>query len=101
MFSLSLSLPPLVGGGDGLVCESVGKADLFSDHFDGMRSPRWHFDGVDLPLTCHRSPRLTTFSFRSCEVRHFLVDFYPYVGTDPLGKFPLFRELLIFCLPPS
>ena len=24
----SLSLPPLVGGGGGLVCESVGKADL-------------------------------------------------------------------------
>ena len=88
VFVLSSSLPPLVGGGDGLVCESVGKADLFSDHFDGMRSR----ESVDLPLTCHRSPRLTTFAFRSCEVRHFLVDFYPYGGTDPLGKFPLFLK---------
>ena len=35
VFSLSSSLPPLVGGGGGLVCESVGKADLLSDHFDG------------------------------------------------------------------
>ena len=32
---MSSSLPPLVGGGGGLVCESVGKADLLSDHFDG------------------------------------------------------------------
>ena len=27
------SLPPFVGGVGGLVCESVGKADLMSDHF--------------------------------------------------------------------
>ena len=31
-FGSSSSLPPLVGEGDGLVCESVGKADLLSDH---------------------------------------------------------------------
>ena len=35
VFGLTLSLPPLVGGGGGLACESVGKADLLSDHFDG------------------------------------------------------------------
>ena len=28
VFGLSSALPPLVGGGGGLVCESVGKADL-------------------------------------------------------------------------
>ena len=28
VFGLSLTLSPLVGGGGGLVCESVGKADL-------------------------------------------------------------------------
>ena len=38
VFCLSLSLPPLVGGGGGLVCELVDKADLLSDHFDGMQS---------------------------------------------------------------
>ena len=52
-----LSLPPLVGGGDGLVCESVGKADLLSDHFDGKQSR----ESADLPLTCHPSSRLTSF----------------------------------------
>ena len=33
-FGLSSSLPPFVGG---LVCESVDKADLLSDHFDGKQ----------------------------------------------------------------
>ena len=29
----SKNIYPLDGGGGGLVCESVGKADLLSDHF--------------------------------------------------------------------
>ena len=37
VFGLSSSLPPLVGGDGGLVFESVGKADLLSDHYDDMR----------------------------------------------------------------
>ena len=41
LFGLSSSLPPLVGGGGGLVCESVGKADLLSGHFDGKQSAGW------------------------------------------------------------
>ena len=39
------SLPPLIGAGGGQVCESVGKADLLSAHFDGKQSR----DSVDLP----------------------------------------------------
>ena len=38
---------PLVSEGDGLVCESVGKADLLSDHFDSKQS----MEAVDLQLT--------------------------------------------------
>ena len=38
VFGLSSSLPPLVGGGGRLVCESVGKADLLTDHFDDKHS---------------------------------------------------------------
>ena len=46
VFRLSSSLPPLVGsGGGGLVCESVGKTDLLSDHFDGKKS----WESIDLP----------------------------------------------------
>ena len=67
---------------------SVGKADLLSDHFDS-KQPR---EAVDLPLTCHPSPSLTTFAFWSTEVRHLLLDFDPYGGTDPVSMFPLFRK---------
>ena len=48
----SSSLPPLVGEGVRLVCESVGKADLLSDHFDSKQSK----ESVDLPLTFQPSP---------------------------------------------
>ena len=34
VFGSSSSFHPLVSEGGGLVCESVGKADLLSDHFD-------------------------------------------------------------------
>ena len=52
VFGLSSSLPPHVGGGGGLVFESVGKADLLSDYFDGKQSR----ESVDLPLTSHPCP---------------------------------------------
>ena len=63
------------------MCESVGKADL--------------------PLTCHLSPSLTTFAFKSREVRDLLLDLDPYGGTDPLGMFPLFLRELLMLWPPS
>ena len=47
---------------------------------------------IDPPLTCHPSPSLTTFAFRSSEVRRLLLDLDPYSGTDPLGMFPLFLK---------
>ena len=61
MFGVSSSPPLLVGGGGRLVCESVGKADLLSDHFDGKQTR----ESVDLPLT---AARLNSFAFRSSEV---------------------------------
>ena len=64
VFGSSSSLSPIVGGVGGLACESVGKADLLSDHFDSKQ-----FRESDLPLTCHPSPGLTIFAFRSSEVR--------------------------------
>ena len=87
MFGLGSSLPPLVSRGGGLVYESVGKADLLSDHFVGKQSS----EAVDLPLNCHPFPRLTSFAFRWSEVRHLFLDLDPYGGTDPLGMLPLFR----------
>ena len=56
--------------GGGLVCESVGKANLLSDHFDSKQSGEF----VDLPVTCHPSPSLITFAFRSSKVKRLLLD---------------------------
>ena len=88
MFGSSSALPPLVSEGCGLVCESIGKVYLLSDHFDSKYSR----ETVDLPLTCHPSPSLTTFAFRSREVRRLMIDLDPYGGTYPLGMFPLFLK---------
>ena len=49
VFGSSSSLPLLVSEGDEQVCESVGKADLLSDHFDRKQFR----EAVDPPLTCH------------------------------------------------
>ena len=51
--SLDSSLPPLIGEGGGLVCESVGKADMLSAHFAGKQSR----DPVDLPLHLQSVPQ--------------------------------------------
>ena len=98
VFGSSLSLPPLVSEGDGLVYESVGKADLLSDHFVSKHSR----EAVKLTLTCHPSPSLTTFAFRPSEVRRLLLYLNPYGGTDTLGMFPLFlkRTADVMCPPP-
>ena len=81
VFGSSSTLPQLVSEGGELVCESNGKADLLTDHFDSKQS----MEAVDLQLTCHSSPYLTTFAFRLREVRRLLLDFNPYMGTDPMG----------------
>ena len=88
VFGSGSSLPQRVSEGSGLVCESVGNADLLLDHFDSKQAR----EAVDLRLTCHSSPSHTTFAFRSSEVRRLLLDFDPYGGTDPYGMFPLFQE---------
>ena len=88
MLGSSSSLSPLVSRGGGLVYELNGKAGLLSDHFDSKQSS----ESVDLPLTCHPSPSLTTFALGSIEVRRHLLDLDPYGGTAPLGMFPFFHK---------
>ena len=65
MFGPSSSLPPLTGVGGGLVCDSVGKANLLSEHFDSNQTR----DSVDLPSSCHTSSSLTIDAFTVDRVR--------------------------------
>ena len=59
---------------------------MLSAHFDGKQT-RDH-----LLSTYHQSPRLTTFAFRSQEVRRLMLYLDSYGDTDPLGMFPLFLK---------
>ena len=68
------------------MCEPFGKADLLSDYFDSKQSR----ESVDLPLTSHPYPRLTTVAFRSSEVRSLLLD--NHGSSDPLDMFYLFLK---------
>ena len=88
VFCSSSSLPPLVCEGGGLTCESNGNADLLPDHVDSKQSR----EAVDLLLSCHPSPSLTTFAFRSRAVKHLLVDLDPCGGTNLMGIFTLFLK---------
>ena len=83
-------------GGGGLVCETVGKADMLSAHFDGKQSK----DPVELPSTYHPSSSLTTFALMSREVKRLLLDLDFYGGTDPLGMFPLYLKKTAEVLAP-
>ena len=96
VFGSSSSLPPLVSEGGGLVCESVGKADLLSDNFDSKQSR----EAVDLPLTCYKSPSLTTFAFRSSEVKRLLLDLDPYGGLTHWVCFLFSLRELLMLWPP-
>ena len=83
VFGSSSSQPPVVGPGGGLVYESVGKADLLSDHFDSKQSR----ESVGLLVTCHPSPSVITFAFRSSEVKRLLLDLTLTVALTLLACF--------------
>ena len=83
VFGSSSSLPPLVGSGVGLVCDSKKSRE-----------------SVDQLVTCHPSPSLITFAFRSTEIKRLVLDLDPYGGTDPVGMFPLFLKRTADVLAP-
>ena len=78
MFGSGSSLPPVVGPDGGLVCESVGKSDFLSGHFDSKQSR----ESVDLLVTCHPSTSLITFAFGSSEVKRLLLDLDPLLDLE-------------------
>ena len=78
------------------MCGSVGKAALLSDHFDSKQSR----EAVDLRLTCHPSPSLTTFTFRSREVRRLLLDCTLMVALTYWVSFLFFLRELMMLWPP-
>ena len=79
-FGLLSSLPPLIGAGGGLVCESGGNAELLSAHFDGKQS-RNH---VDLLCTCHPFPILLSGQLQTNFLNTYTVQ---GIWASPLCRF--------------
>ena len=100
VFSSSSSLPLLVSeGSSGLVCESVGKADLLSDHFDNKQLGR-------LLICCSLAIHLLVFSplpsgRERSGLRRLLLDLGLYGGTNPLGMFILLIKRTADVMVPS
>ena len=65
----------------------VSKLKLF--HFNSKQTR----EAVDLPLTCHPSPSLTTFALMSSDVRRLMFHLDPYGDTDLLGMFQPFHKM--------
>lgn len=86
VFGAAPSLPSLISVRGGLMCDPAGKADYFDS-----KQPR---DAVCLPPTLHHKPRLTSFAFRSKEMKKLLLDKDSYGGSDPLCMFSLFLFLM-------
>ena len=62
------------------------KAALFADVFDSKQSNA----SLTMPQSCFPEAELTTFSFRSGEVKKLLLELDPYGSAGPDGIFPLF-----------
>ena len=88
-FGLSSSLPALVGGSGGLLCESVGAVDLLSNNFDNTSSPGTASLAIRL-LVLSPSP-----SDRVRLINRLLLDLDPYGDTETLGMFLLFLNVLL------
>ena len=66
---------------------------MLSAHFAGKQS----MDPVDLTSTCHPSPSLTTFVFRSQEVNRLLLDLdWIYISTGSTSRLDLHVLFILF-----
>ena len=85
VFDTSSSLPKLVNDGGGLVCESVGKADLLSEHFDSKQSRA----AVDLPLTPipKGPPSSSVANYRPISITSVLSKVFERLVSVRLGRF--------------
>ena len=72
-----------------------------SSYWGGWWSGLQSRDPLDLPSICHLSLSLTTFAFRSWEVKRLLRDLDSYGSTYPLGMFPLFLKKTAESYSPS
>ena len=86
LFGVDVAVPPLLRPDGSLTHCLKEKAALFADVFDSTQSN----DSLTMPQSCFPAAELTTFAFRSGEVKKLLLELDPYGGAGPDGIFPLF-----------
>ena len=91
LFGMDVAVPPLLRPNGSLTHCPKEKAALFADVFDGKQSN----DSLSMPQSCFPEAELTTFAFRSGEVKKLLLELDPYGGTGPDGIFPLLKLPII------
>jgi hypothetical protein len=97
VFGSRSPLPPLLDTGDTLVCSPEGKANLLNSHFDSKPCRL----GIELPSTCHPEGKMSSFAFRSGEVRRLISGLDAYAGTDLACLFSLFYKKAAAVLAPK
>ena len=86
LFGVGVAVPPLLRPDGFLTHCPKEKAALFADVFDRKQSN----DSLTMPQSCFPEAELTTFAFRSGEVKKLLLELDPYGGAGLDGIFPLF-----------
>ena len=86
LFGIDVAVPPLLRPDGSLTHCPKGKAALFADVFDSKQS----IDSLTMSQSCFPEAELTTFVFRSGEVKMLLLEVDPYGGAGPDDIFPLF-----------
>ena len=83
---MDVAVPPLLRPNGSFTHCPKEKAALFADVFDSKQSN----DSLTMPQSCFPVAELTTFAFRSAEVKKLLLKLDPYSGVGLDGIFPLF-----------
>ena len=97
LFGVDSSIPP-ISRSDGSIChDSVEKANILAQVFDGKQST----DEVNLPSSCFPKVLLRSCAFRSTELRTYLDDLDSYGGVDPQGFLPVFFKHISKVLAPK
>ena len=102
---MDVAVTPLLRPDGSLTHCPKENAVIFADVFDSKQSN----NSLTMPISCFPEAELTTFAFRSGEVKKLLLELDPYGGAGSDGIFPLFFKtanylaprFLLFCVNQS
>ena len=97
LFGVDVAVLPLLRPDGSLTHCRKEKAAIFAAMFVSKQSNA----SLTMPQSCFPEAELTTFAFRSREVKKLLLELNPYGGAGPDSIFPLFFIKTANYLPPK